>query len=63
MLDQIKASEDSELCINVLAVVLTVYRPITIDKLVTLVKMLNKVDGEYEALVKIIGYCRSFLAI
>jgi hypothetical protein len=63
MLDQIKASEDSELCMNVLAVVSTVYRPITIDELVTLVKMPNGVDGEYEALAEIIGYCRSFLAI
>ncbi|KAH9206332.1 NACHT domain-containing protein [Leptodontidium sp. 2 PMI_412] len=63
MLDQIMASEDSELCMNVLAVVSTVYRPITIDELVTLVKMPNGVDGEYEALAEIIGYCRSFLTI
>ncbi|KAH9204262.1 NACHT domain-containing protein [Leptodontidium sp. 2 PMI_412] len=55
MLDQIKASEDSELCMNVLAVVSTVYRPITIDELVTLVKMPNGVDGEYEALAEIIA--------
>ncbi|PVH71314.1 hypothetical protein DL98DRAFT_521125, partial [Cadophora sp. DSE1049] len=63
MLDQIMASEDSKLCISVLAVVSTVYRPITIDKLVTLVKMPNRVNGEYKALAEIIGYCRSFLAI
>ncbi|PVH68927.1 NACHT-domain-containing protein [Cadophora sp. DSE1049] len=63
MLDQIKASEDSELCMNVLAVISTVYRPITIDKLATLVKMPNGVDSEYEALAEIIGYCRSFLVI
>ncbi|KAH8586999.1 hypothetical protein B0O99DRAFT_527618 [Bisporella sp. PMI_857] len=63
MLDQIMASEDSELCMSVLAVVSTVYRPITVDELVTLVNMPNGVDGEYEALAEIIGYCRSFLAI
>ncbi len=63
MLDQIKASEYSELCMNVLAVVSTVYRPITIDELLTLVKMPNGVDSEYEALAEIIGYCRSFLVI
>ena len=63
MLDQIKASEDSELCMNILAVVSTVYRPITIDELMTLVKMPNRVNSEYNALVEIIGYCRSFLAI
>ncbi|KAH6700681.1 hypothetical protein BKA61DRAFT_529778 [Leptodontidium sp. MPI-SDFR-AT-0119] len=63
MLNQIIASEDSELCMDVLAVVSSVYRPITIDELVSLVKMPNGVDGEYEALAEIIGYCRSFLAI
>ncbi|KAH8587315.1 hypothetical protein B0O99DRAFT_678190 [Bisporella sp. PMI_857] len=63
MLDQIIASEDSELCMSVLAVVSTVYRPITVDELVTLVNMPNGVDGEYKALAEIIGYCRSFLAI
>jgi len=63
MLDQIIASEDSELCMSVLAVISTVYRPITIEELVTLVKMPNGLDGEYEALAEIIGYCRSFLVI
>jgi hypothetical protein len=57
------ASEDSELCMSILAVVSTVYQPITVDELVTLVKMPNGVDGEYEALAEIIGYCRSFLTI
>ena len=56
-------SEDSELCISILAIILTIYRPIIIDELVTLVKMSNGIDSEYEALVEIIGYCRSFLAI
>jgi len=57
------ASEDSELCMGILAVMSTVYQPITIDELVTLVKMPNGVNGEYEALAEIIGYCRSFLVI
>jgi hypothetical protein len=64
MLDQIMKSEDSKLCINVLAVVSTIYRPITIDELVTLVELPNGVDGEHkEALVEIVGYCRSFLTL
>lgn len=57
------ASEDSELCMNILAVVSTVYQPITVDELVTLVKLPNRVNGEYEALAEIIGYYKSFLAI
>jgi hypothetical protein len=57
-------SEDSELCMSVLAVVSTVYRSITIDELVTLVELPDGVDGEYEeALVEIVGYCRSFLTL
>ena len=63
MLDQIIVSEDSELCMSILAVVSTVYQPITVDELVTLVKLLNRVNGEYEALAEIIGYYRSFLVI
>jgi hypothetical protein len=63
MLDQIMASEDSELCMSILAVVSTVYQPVTVEELVTLVNMPNGVDGEYEALAEIIGYCKSFLAI
>jgi hypothetical protein len=48
---------------NILTVVSTVYRPIIIDELVTLVKMPNRVDSEYKALLEIIGYYRSFLTI
>jgi len=50
MLDQIRKSEDSELCMSVLAVVSTVYRPITIDELVTLVELPDGVDSEHEDL-------------
>jgi hypothetical protein len=63
MLDQIMASEDSKLYISILAVVSTIYRPIIVDELVTLVDMPNRVNSEYEALVEIIGYYRSFLII
>jgi hypothetical protein len=64
MLDQIMKSEDFKLCISILAVVSTVYRPITIDELVTLVELPDGVDGEHEeALVEIVGYCRSFLTL
>jgi hypothetical protein len=64
MLDQIIKSEDSELCISVLAIVSTVYRPITIDELVTLVELPDGVDSEYkEAVIEVVGYCRSFLTL
>jgi hypothetical protein len=63
MLDQIIVSEDSELYMSILAVVSTIYQPIIVDELVTLIKLLNRVNSEYEALAEIIGYYKSFLVI
>jgi hypothetical protein len=63
MLAQIMDSEDAELCKSILAVVSTVYRPITLDELVTLVDMPEGVAGDDEALREIIGLCGSFLTL
>jgi hypothetical protein len=48
---------------SILAVVSTVYQPITVDELVTLIKLPNRVNSEYKALAEIIDYYRSFLVI
>ncbi|KAG9229631.1 hypothetical protein BJ875DRAFT_499792 [Amylocarpus encephaloides] len=63
MIDQIKDSEDAELCKDILAVVSTVYRPVTLDELVAFVDMPNGVANEYKALSEIIGLCGSFLTL
>jgi hypothetical protein len=63
MLDQIMDSEDAKLCISILAVVSAVYRPVTLDELMTFVDMPSGVAGEYEALSEIIGHCGSFLTL
>ena len=63
MLDQIIVLEDFELYMSILAVVSTVYQPIIVDELVTLIKLPNRVNSEYEALVEIISYYRSFFVI
>ncbi|KAM3066213.1 hypothetical protein ACMFMG_012117 [Clarireedia jacksonii] len=63
MLDQIMDSEDAELCKSILAVVSTVYRPVTLDELVALVDMPDEVAGDYEALSEIICLCGSFLTL
>ena len=63
MLDQIRVLEDFELYMSILAVVSTVYQPIIVDELVTLIKLPNRVNSEYEALVEIISYYRSFFVI
>ncbi|TGO85296.1 hypothetical protein BPOR_0411g00050 [Botrytis porri] len=63
MLDQIMHSEDAELCRSILAVVSTVYRPVTLDELMAFVDMLDRVFSDYEALSEIIGLCGSFLTL
>ena len=63
MMDQITASEDSELCKRILAVVSAVYRPITLDELVSFVDMPDGVSGEDEALSEVIGLCGSILTL
>jgi len=65
MIDQIKGledAEDAELCKQVLAVVSTVYRPITLDELPCLVGMSEDVSGD-EALSEIVTLCGSFLTL
>ncbi|PQE29352.1 hypothetical protein CJF30_00011350 [Rutstroemia sp. NJR-2017a BBW] len=63
MLNQIIHSKYAELCKSILAVASTVYRPITLDELVALVDMPNRVAGDCEALTQIIGLCGSFLTL
>jgi hypothetical protein len=63
MLAHISESEDAELCKHILAILLALYRPITLDELGTLAEMPNGVTGNYEALSEIIGLCGSFLTL
>jgi len=63
MMDQIRDSEDAELCKCILALVSAVYRPITLDELACFVDMPDGVSDEYEALSEIIGLCGSFLTL
>ena len=63
MMEQIKNSEDAELCKRILAIVSAVYRPLTLCELESLVDMPDEVAGEYEALSEIIGLCGSFLTL
>ncbi|OAT05042.1 hypothetical protein BDBG_16392 [Blastomyces gilchristii SLH14081] len=63
MLEQIFTAEDADLCQRVLAVVLTVYRPITLDELIAFVDMPYGVSNDYEVLSEIIALCGSFLTL
>ena len=61
MLHQISGSKDAGLCKQILAIVATVYRPITIHELSTLVELESETD--VEDLVEIVGLCGSFLTL
>ncbi|KAJ5640295.1 uncharacterized protein N7484_008157 [Penicillium longicatenatum] len=63
MIDQVCHSEDAELCKRILAVMSTVYRPITFDELVSLVELPNDLSGDSEALLEVIAICGSFLTV
>jgi hypothetical protein len=62
MMQQISKTDDAGLCKQVLAVVALVYRPITLEELVTLVEPLESVADDSE-LQEIIGLCGSFLTL
>lgn len=62
MLQQIGASDDDELCKQVLATIALVYRPITLQELVALAEPLEDIANEAEVR-EIIGFCGSFLTL
>ncbi|EXU95032.1 HET, NACHT and WD40 domain protein [Metarhizium robertsii] len=63
MMKQICESEDSELCKRILASISTVYEPITLTELTSLVEMLEESSDDIESLQEIVGLCGSFLTI
>ncbi|KAJ5953283.1 hypothetical protein N7454_000179 [Penicillium verhagenii] len=70
MIDQVRWSEDAELCKQILGIISMVYRPITLSELTSLIKLPNSDgDGDYdedddhEALSEIIAVCGSFLTL
>jgi hypothetical protein len=62
MMQQIGASDDAELCKQVLATIALVYRPVTLSELVTLAEPLEDIADEAEVR-EIIGLCGSFLTL
>jgi hypothetical protein len=63
MMKQIYESEDSELCRRILASIATVYEPITLTELTSLVEVLEESSDDIESLQEIIGLCGSFLTV
>ena len=63
MFNQISESDDAELCKSLLSVITTVYRPITLDELVSCMDLPEDVTDDYESLEEVIGQCGSFLTL
>ncbi|KAJ5880931.1 uncharacterized protein N7473_011984 [Penicillium subrubescens] len=63
MIDQVRKSDDAELCKRILAVMSIVYQPITLDELTALVKLPDDLPNDYEAFLQIISICGSFLTV
>ncbi|KAH8757429.1 hypothetical protein BGZ57DRAFT_771967, partial [Hyaloscypha finlandica] len=59
----IENSEDTKLYKRILAILLIIYRPLTLYELESLVNIYNSVSNEFEALLEIIGLCSSFLIL
>lgn len=63
MIDRVRESEDAELCKDILAIMSTVFRPITLHELTSFIKL---PDDDYDDLVsleEIIAICGSFLTL
>jgi hypothetical protein len=63
MMTQICNADESELCKQILTTVATVYKPICLAELTSLVEALENTTDDMESLHEIIGLCGSFLII
>ncbi|KAH8882195.1 hypothetical protein GQ53DRAFT_666471 [Thozetella sp. PMI_491] len=63
MMDQIHGLDDADLCKQILAVVSTVYRPITVMELAALIGAMKDLAEDIGALREIIALCGSFLTV
>jgi hypothetical protein len=63
MLKTIKDSNDADLCMRILASNAVLYRPITLEELVSVVSMPKALSDKPKLLESIIGLCGSFLTI
>ncbi|KAJ5642769.1 hypothetical protein N7490_006769 [Penicillium lividum] len=63
MIDQVRKSEDSEVCKELLAIISTVFRPITLSELASLIELPDSDYDNHTVLEEIIGLCGSFLTL
>lgn len=63
MLQQIRESDSTELCLQVLAVTVILYRPVTVAELVVLTGQLTDFANDLDSVQEIIRLCGSFLTL
>jgi WD40 repeat protein len=63
MMGQIRSSDDSTRCKQILASVAVVYRPITLRELAVLIEGLQDIADDLGSIREVIGFCYSFLTI
>ncbi|KAK4653541.1 HNWD NOD-like receptor pc6 [Podospora pseudocomata] len=63
MIDQVRRSDEPDLCKQVLAVLSITYRPITIQELAVFVDIPEGISDELEFMTEIVGLCGSFLTL
>lgn len=63
MINRVLDSENADICIELLALVSIVYRPITIDEICMMVEMPSIIAHDHKALSGIIAMCGSFLTL
>jgi hypothetical protein len=63
MMEYISKSDDSELCMKILASIAIMHRPVTISELVVLVEQLEDMADDLESVREIVSLCGSFLTV
>ncbi|KAJ5895129.1 hypothetical protein N7495_006820 [Penicillium taxi] len=63
MIDQVCGSEDAELCMQILEIMLTVFQPITLNELTSLIELPDDDNDDHALLKEIIAICGSFLIL
>lgn len=63
MIDRIRKSEHAGICKQILGIISTVYRPITLSELTSFIEGPDNDYDNYEALAEIIEICGSFLVL
>jgi hypothetical protein len=63
MTEQIYLSEEADLCRQILALTVIVYRPVTLEELTSLIEIPKDTADDLESLQEIISLCGSFLTV